>query len=118
MIDLKKFKKDAKDSKMPEIGIFLLRKMQTSHDDLMNLIKQRTCHLARKAGHYTTTGGDAIEVIAADSVKESMKCLVQMHTEGATPVTIKSAKCGDGTLTVEFSADPADDHQISFFVFI
>ena len=60
-------------------------------------------------------------MIALTGVKSSMKCTVQMHTEGGTPVTIKTAQCGKDKLTIEFSANPNQTgaaHEIEYWIFI
>ncbi len=103
---------------MPEAAVYLLRKFQAMFDELKHALAVKTCHFARRAGHVTTAGGDATEDISIMGVKASMRCLVQMHTEGAVPVTIKTAKCEKDKLTIEFSADPAADHEIEYWIFV
>lgn len=66
-------------------------------------------------GRYTTVGGAASEefelkgAIVGDLVQTSLE------SEGASPVSIKTAKITDvDTLTVVFSGDPADDHVFNY----
>jgi len=117
MVDLKKFRDQSKKMNLSELGVWLLRKFQTMHDELAHQLTVKTCHFARRAGHYKTLGGAATEDITISGVKASMKCMVQMHTEGAVPVTIVTAKCDKNKLTVEFSADPSTDHEIEYWIF-
>jgi len=69
-----------------------------------------------KAGHYTTSGGSATEDIIIAGVKVTDKCTVGLTDEGAVPVKINTRKCGDGKITVTFSADPSTDHQLDWSV--
>jgi len=41
---------------------------------------------------------------------------VQLHTEGATPVTVDAAAAGTGDIDVTMSADPSTDHVLSYQV--
>lgn len=68
------------------------------------------------AGTFTTAGGDAAESITVAGVKASDVCLVQVQTKGASPVTVDEAICAAGAITVEMSADPADDHVLNYVV--
>ena len=59
---------------------------------------------------YTTTGGGVTETISG-AFLSSEKVHVTPTVLGATPVTLSTAKCNDGNITLTFSADPSTDHQ-------
>jgi len=117
-MDLNKFKKESERLKMPEAAVYLLKKFQAMHEELTHLVAVKTCHFARRVGHYKTVGGSATEVITIPGVKASMKVMRSMHTEGVSPVTIVTAQCGKDKLTIKFSADPGSDHEIEYWIFI
>lgn len=67
----------------------------------------------KAATKFTTVGGAATEEFIIAKVAASDQVTAQLHTVGASPVTIVSAKCLDGKISVTFSGDPADDHIVS-----
>lgn len=69
------------------------------------------------AGGHTTVGGSASEDIAITGVLASMRCVVTLSAEGSVPVSITQAVCANGKITITFSADPQNDHQLNYLVF-
>lgn len=69
------------------------------------------------AGSFTTVGGDVNEVIANALILNTDLAVVVMQAVGAAPVTIISAVCAAGQINVTMSADPSNDHILSYFVF-
>jgi len=113
-----KFSKDAEKLGISETAVYLLRKFQAMHDDLRSLLNEKTNSFIRSSGRLTTSGGNAVEEIDLPGAKEAMQCQVQMHTLGASPVTILSAKAMKDKLIITFSADPSDDHVLAYFLTI
>ena len=66
------------------------------------------------AGEFTTVGGDASESITVAGALASDIAIVQLKTEGASPVTVDAAAAGSGAIAVTLSADPAADHVLSY----
>lgn len=117
-MNLKNYKQDSEKIKMPEASVYLLRKFQAMYDDLLSLLNMKTNTFIKMSGRLTTSGGSAVEEIPLQGAKEAMQCLVQLHTQGASPVTILSAKVMKDKLVVTFSADPSDDHVLMYFLTI
>lgn len=69
------------------------------------------------AGSFTTVGGDVNEVISNALISGTDLAVVTMQVVGAAPVTIVSAICAAGQINVTMSADPSNDHILSYFVF-
>lgn len=70
----------------------------------------------RASGKFTTAGGDVNEVIPVAEMLATDIAIVQVHTKGATPVTIVEVKAAAGQIEVELSADPSTDHVLSYVV--
>ncbi len=73
-------------------------------------------HLTIISKTEMTVGGSATEDFEDDRIKEAHNVQVTMVEEGAAPVTIKTAKCAVGKITIVFSGDPSNDHKISYHV--
>lgn len=97
--------------------VLLNQKLHSMVDGLKTMVQQRTRFFMNHSGDYTTQGGSNTEDILVPEVKPGMLCFVQMKTLGASPVSILTAKCDDGKITIMFSDDPSDDHELSYFVF-
>lgn len=67
-------------------------------------------------GLHTTVGGAASEDVTISGVAVGDVVFAQIATEGAAPVTIKRAIAGANKITIEFSADPSNDHVVNYFV--
>ena len=67
-------------------------------------------------GKITTVGGATTEEFEIPNVKATHLLSVHIHTVGASPVTIISAQCLDGKISVDFSADPGADHVLTYHV--
>jgi len=68
------------------------------------------------SGSFTTAGGDANEAIPVTGLLASDVVITQLHTKGASPVTIVTAIAAAGQINVVMSADPSTDHIIKYFV--
>ncbi len=79
--------------------------------ELMTLIN------AKYAGIVTTAGGAASEDFSIEGIEAGDVAIAILHTQGAAPVTILRAECKAGKVTVEFSADPSNDHKVNLLVF-
>lgn len=73
-------------------------------------------HIVKFAGKHTTVGGAAAEVIAVAGVAATDIVLVTLQTEGAGTKSIVKAIPGTNEITVTFSADPSNDHIVSYLV--
>jgi len=71
----------------------------------------------KKAGTFTTLGGDAAESIVDADVVATDVVMVSIHTEGASPVTCDAAAAGAGSIAVTMSADPSTDHVLQYVVY-
>ena len=69
------------------------------------------------AGTFTTSGGDSTETVSITGVKSGMKCIAQVSTEGAIPVSVQSSICSENTVTIKLSGDPSTDHTITYMIF-
>lgn len=116
MIDLNKFKDESKKMKMPEAAVYLLRKFQAMHDDTNSLVQLCLKHLAMSCRSVITVGGSATEEFVDTVAKPSMYITASMNVEGASPVTIKTVKCEMGKVVIVFSADPGNDHQLTYHI--
>ena len=74
----------------------------------------QTVSNAVKGGQHTTTGGSSTEIIPAPGVSPTDAVSVTLRLEGASPVTVVSAAAGLDAITVQLSADPADDHSLNW----
>lgn len=71
-------------------------------------------HRIMAATSYQTVGSSATEVLTLSGVQVGDLILAQMSTLGLSPVTIKTATAsGANQVTIEFSADPTNDHVLS-----
>lgn len=120
--DLSSLKAITEASGLPEIYYFLKKELvsyfNTETNKIWGYCKKVACkHLVLFSDIYTTTGGATTETITGLwGVTAASKVQVTMHTEGATPVTIKRAWAGDKQISIEFSADPGDDHKVNWSV--
>jgi hypothetical protein len=73
-------------------------------------------HRIYAAGSFTTAGGDTAEAITVSGLLASDTVITQLHTKGASPVTIVKAIAAAGQINVTTSADPSTDHVIKYFV--
>ena len=74
-------------------------------------------HVVVAAGEFTTLGGDTDETIAITGLLATDIVLVNLHTAGATPVTIIDASASADQIDVDMSADPSTDHVLSYIVY-
>ena len=74
-------------------------------------------HVVKFAGEFTTVGGDTDETISVPGVVATDLVVVTMHTAGASPVTIVDASAGTDQIDVDMSADPSNDHVLTYVVF-
>lgn len=56
------------------------------------------------------TGSGNTRTFELAGAKKGAKAIAFICNEGASPVGIISASCGDSSVTVRFSADPSTDH--------
>lgn len=115
-MDLSKFQEDGKKSELGEAGSYLLRVFSGHIARIENLINRLSANRVIAKGAHTTVGGAVAEDILNPAIKMANLAHAQIKVEGAVPVTIKSAKCGVGKITVEFSADPGNDHQLTYLI--
>lgn len=73
-------------------------------------------HVVKYAGEFTTVGGDANEAISVAGVLATDLVHVTMHTKGAAPVTILQAQADTDVINVIMSADPSNDHILTYSV--
>jgi hypothetical protein len=71
-------------------------------------------HVVKFAAPHVTVGGGATENIVIAGVLATDRVFVQMQVEGAAPVTVLAALANAGSIDVKFSADPSNDHTISY----
>lgn len=69
------------------------------------------------AGKFTTVGGDADEQATVAGVVATDIVVASIQTEGAVPVTLLASAPGVGAIDFTMSADPDDDHIISYVVY-
>jgi hypothetical protein len=68
-------------------------------------------------GRFTTVGGDANEAIPVTDLEVGDIVLVTMEVVGGVPVTILTAIAAAGQINVVLSADPSNDHILSYACF-
>jgi hypothetical protein len=73
-------------------------------------------HRIFAGGAFTTAGGDANEAIPVTGLLVSDIVITQVHTKGASPVTIVTSVAAAGQINVVMSADPSTDHIIKYMV--
>mgnify|MGYP003148311607 FL=1 len=83
---------------------------------LVDMATEITDLLPLHAVQVTSTGGNATEAFSLSGVTADDVCVATLHTAGATPVTINSAACEVGAVSIVFSADPSTDHVINIIV--
>jgi len=69
------------------------------------------------AGKFTTVGGDADETATVTGVVATDIVVASIQTEGASPVTLLASAPGAGDIDFTMSADPSNDHIISYVVY-
>lgn len=74
-------------------------------------------HVVKYAGEFTTVGGDTDETISVAGVVATDLVVVTLHTAGATPVTVIDAAAGTDQIDVDMSADPSNDHVLTYVVY-
>ena len=119
-MDFKKLEKRSIKLGISEKLVWLLDKYEAKPDELELYVKYllkayKICG-TKYCGEYTTTGGAPIEDITIGGVEDTQKCVVVLKQAGVTPVTVLSAKCGAGKITVTYSANPAADHTVTYMV--
>lgn len=67
-------------------------------------------------GNFTTVGGDVNESIVSALVLGTDTAIVNVRTPGAVPVDISTVTPGAGSIAVVMSADPSNDHVLSYIV--
>jgi len=108
---LKKFKAAGQKRGLSEDSMYLFKRLMAEIDRLENLIIRTNLKFA---GRKMTLGGSATEEFEILGLKKGMHIVASMRTEGASPVSIKSVKTDLNKLIVEFSADPAADHELTY----
>jgi len=112
------WKKESQKTGEPEAVL----RLRTEHSGLIQELQQELAELRRgickfKGLFKTDKGGTGttreIEVLG---VKSEHNCQVGMSTVGATPVTLLTAKCSYGKITLTFSDDPLTDHELNWVV--
>jgi len=93
---------------------YLFLKFSSSAEDCEQTLRKLLEYHRTKAGQFTTIAGNATQSIPVHGINSTHACMVMIHTEGASPVTILKAECGDGEITVTFSADPGSDHVVNW----
>ena len=94
-------------------GIAIL-KLRTGRDEFT----KEVASLPVLSGSKTTVGGAATETFTVTGALTSDIAVVTVSTAGASPVTVAACKVSAAnTLSVTFSANPADDHVISYVLF-
>lgn len=89
----------------------------TADGDIIEIIPDRTPQYSVPfVGTHTTVGGDADETITATGVVGTDTVLVSVSTQGAAPVTVLQASAGTDTIAVKMSADPSNDHVLTYLV--
>jgi len=73
-------------------------------------------HKIVAAGSVTTAGGAAAEVISVEGVLSTDTVIAVLKAVGAGPVTILTVEAGTDQITVTFSGDPSNDHEVSYEV--
>ena len=117
---LKKFKNESIKFGVSESHAYLLRKINSMINELrvteINRLRKKAIHWVSECAKYTTVGGAALETIVIPNVTADMMVSVNITEEGASPVSVKTAKCIAGALEVTFSADPSNDHKIDYII--
>jgi hypothetical protein len=65
----------------------------------------------------TSVGGAASENFSVPGLKAGDIVFAQIATEGGVPVSIVRAIAASNVITVEFSADPSNDHVVNLVAF-
>ncbi|MBW2986721.1 hypothetical protein KY333_05110 [Candidatus Woesearchaeota archaeon] len=73
-------------------------------------------HMVVYAGEHTTVGTSATESITVAGALATDIAVVVMKTEGAAPVTLLTAAANTDAVDLKFSADPSNDHVVSYLV--
>jgi hypothetical protein len=73
-------------------------------------------NVVKYAGAFTTEGGAAAEAITIPGVLATDLVFIQLAVAGAVPRTVLSAVPTADTITVTFSGDPDDDHELFYQV--
>lgn len=73
-------------------------------------------HIVVYAGNFITAGGDVNESASIPGVLATDTVIATLNTQGQVAVTLVSAKAKEGGIDFVMSADPDDDHQISYMV--
>lgn len=66
------------------------------------------------SGRVTTEGGAVTEQFSIAGITADDHIIAHLHTGGASPVTILSAKTITDGFEVTFSADPSTDHVLTY----
>ncbi len=74
-------------------------------------------HVVKYAGEHTTVGGAAAEAITVAGVLATDLVVCTLHTVGASPQTILTSVASVDTITATFSADPSNDHVLTYVVY-
>lgn len=69
------------------------------------------------AGKFTTVGGDPAEQATVTGVVATDIVVASLQTEGAVPVTLDASAPGVDVIDFTMSADPSNDHIISYVVY-
>lgn len=67
-------------------------------------------------GEFTTVGGDTDETIPIAGLLATDIVMATIKTAGAVPVTIEDVTASAGQIDLDMSADPSNDHVISYQV--
>lgn len=113
---LESFTETASESGLSENALYLQQvftRMLERHNAEIRALLERE---RSKCSKYTTVGGGTSEDIEVFGMKEADIAFVQISSFGASPVTIVDWVEADGKITVNFSADPSNDHVVNYSV--
>jgi hypothetical protein len=121
MADLKTLKQQSEKAQLPEASLFVLKQMEAKLEASLAFVRsyfqERCLTWADKAEYYTTKGGSATEIILDPNVYEDQPMIATLNHVGASPVTLKSARAEAGQIVLEFSANPGNDHGLTYVLF-
>jgi hypothetical protein len=81
------------------------------------LARSGSAYYVAFAGEHTTVGGAAAEAITVTGVLATDLAIATLHTVGAAPQTIVTTVASADTVTVTFSANPSNDHVVTYVVY-
>jgi hypothetical protein len=119
MDDLKKFKEESKETGKSEVRIFIERHLNRIYSMINNKLprlERKTLNWTVDCGIHTTAGGDVTEEILNSEIEENDVAIVSLSQKGAAPVTLDDYEVQAGKIVITMSADPSNDHQLTYTV--